>query len=86
MSVIFGGEQGRRANNSGTQVCRELQELKQEVERAQRAFLEMDERAKGTFSNLDDARLANTYAETLGRKLQELRTQFQKHAETHGCS
>ena len=86
MSLIFGGEQGRRANNSGTQVCRELQELKQEVERAQRAFLEMDERAKGTFSNLDDARLANTYAETLGRKLQELRMQFQKHAETHGCS
>ena len=86
MSVIFGGEQGRRANNSGTQVCRELQELKQEVERAQRAYLEMDERAKGTFSNLDDARLANTYAETLGRKLQELQMQFQKHAETHGCS
>ena len=86
MNLRIRNENSHRADNSGTQICRELEELKREVERAQRAYLEMDERAKGTFSNLDDARLANSYAETLERKLQELRNQFQQHCSVHGCS
>jgi hypothetical protein len=86
MSLGFGGEQRRRIDNSGTQVCRELQELKRQVERAQRAYLEMDERAKGTFSNLEDARLTNSYAQELERKLHEMKAQVQQHCDKHGCS
>ena len=85
MSVTVGGDQGRRANNGGTQVCRELQELKQEVERTQRAYLEMDERAKGTFSNIEDARLTTNEVQVLEHKLHELRARFQQHCERHGC-
>jgi hypothetical protein len=66
-------------------VCSELEEMKRELAKTMRAYLEQDERAKGTFPSFDEARQASDLAETLAQRLFELRLRLSSHRELHGC-
>lgn len=77
---------GRAELPSAIAICSELEEIKAELERTLRAFLEQDERAKGTFASFAEARHVSDLAESLGQRLFELRLRVKSHRELHGCS
>lgn len=67
-------------------VCTQLEELKAEMAKTMRAFLEQDELAKGTFPSFAEARRASDHAELLAQDLYELRLRVQAHRDLHGCA
>ena len=67
-------------------LCAQLEELKAELAKATRAFLEQDELAKGTFPSFAEARRASDLAESLAQDLFELRLRLNSHRDLHGCA
>ena len=67
-------------------ICLHLEEMKAELAKTLRAFLEQDERAKGTFPSFAEARQASDLAESLAQQIFELRLRLKAHRELHGCA
>jgi hypothetical protein len=66
-------------------LCTQLEELKAELVKTTRAFLEQDELAKGTFPSFAEARRASDMAEGLAQDVFELRLRLNSHRDLHGC-
>lgn len=66
-------------------LCAQLEELRAELAKTTRAYLEQDELAKGTFPSFAEARRASDLAESLAQDLFELRLRLNSHRELHGC-
>ncbi len=67
-------------------LCPHLEELKTELAKVTRAFLEQDELAKGTFPSFAEARRASDLAEALAQDVFELRLRLNSHRDLHGCA
>ena len=67
-------------------LCTQLEELKAELTKTTRAFLEQDELAKGTFPSFAEARRASDQAEALAQDVFELRLRLNSHRDLHGCA
>jgi len=86
MSTIFPGMTTSENQPAPLPLCTELEELKAELAKTMRAFLEQDELAKGTFPSFAEARQASDLAESLAQRVFELRLRLSSHRELHGCA